>query len=153
MVTLRWFVVAAALAQAGCATIVPRSAQQLASAELQHVDEFRYQVPLPLAVTYRNTLAKARECWQQSTGIILSSTFFVEADAFDKDLGYARIAVRIDNLVPTVVTISPIDDGNTLVVARRMKMTGVHYASHKDLPHLRDWALGKPEPCRDRMLL
>lgn len=153
--TIRVLLLAALVATAaGCASIEPYSAQELASATPEHVDEFRYEVPLSVQASYRNTLGKARECWQQSTGILATTTFFVEADPFDAAVGHARIAVRVGRLVPTVVTLTPLAENRTLIVARRMKMRGaVHFASHKDLPHLEGWALGKPEPCRDRLLM
>ena len=149
----RFITAAAAIGLVGCAAIAPRSAQELASAPPEVVNEYRHQVDQPVALTYRNLLNKARECWQQSTGIILSTTFFVEADPYDPSLGYARISVRVKDLVPTVVTIRPEGDTRSLVIGRSMKMAGGAYQpSHRDLPNLHDWATGKPVECRDRML-
>lgn len=149
---MRLLILLAAIVLGGCASISPRSADELANASADAVDEYRYQVPLPVGMAYRNTLEKARECWQQTAGWPFPSTWFVDADAFDPAIGYARISVRIKQVVGTTVTLSPVSPDSTLIVGRGIKMSGGHIASHRDLPHLEAWALRRPVDCKDKLI-
>lgn len=141
-----------AIMVSGCAAISPKSSQELSDAPPEAVVERRFYEAVPVRLAYRNALEKARECWQQTGGFPFVAAWFVDADPYDPDVGYARIAVRVSGLVVTVVNLRPTSTESTDIVARAIKMSGGHHLSHRDLPYLGDWAAARPAKCQDRVL-
>lgn len=139
---------------AGCTTLdLSRSAKVLA-APPDTVVEARFLVPLPVATAYRNTVDKARECWQQSTGLLFTQTSSLELDPFDPVVGEARIAVRMERLVQAVVTFKPSGPAATDVLARVPKLGGTaHFFTQADVPFIGAWAAGTPAQCQFRFIL
>lgn len=146
---MRLLVAVLASALTACAAIHPTKSRDMVDAPAAAVIEVRHIVPVPVDIAYRRIVSKGRECWQQSTGLILTMTTLLETDPYDKDVGYALVAVRTGKLVPTIVQLRPAADGQTAIVGRSLKMPGTMYhLGEKDLPALDKWALGQAVDCK-----
>ena len=143
----------AAVSMTGC-VIAPMSPEALSSASAEQVHEVTFTVPVTVNAAYRNTLGKARECWQQTSGVILTQSFFVEGDPFDAELGFARVSVRTGSVVITSVTLKPDGPTSTTGVGRNVKVMGglAHHVGYLDLPNLAAWAEGRLVTCNDKLL-
>lgn len=151
---MQFFWGSAIFATAGCTTLDLRSAQNVLDAPLEKVVERRATVALPITKSYRNFLTKARECWQQSTGILSTESSTLEIDPFDDSVGYARVTVRMSGMVHAIVTMSPVDETTTLLVARQARLAGsASMWTEKDWPFVGQWAAGIHVACRFRFFL
>jgi uncharacterized lipoprotein YmbA len=146
--------VAAAALLAGCTSLDLARSDNLLTAPPDKVIEHRSTQPVPVAVAWRNTLTKARECWQQSSGIVFTASSSIEADPFDPAVGEARIAVRMERVVQAVVVLRPAGADATDVLARVPDLAGTaKFFTEYDLPNIGDWAAGKPVACGYRFIL
>lgn len=107
------------------------------------ISEIDVEVDVPVNVAHRNFLVKARECWHK-TGRV------VDADHYDKNIGYARISVRFpkeifhSGLYLTIVDFEPLD-GKTKV--HGISQTALQYDGLSDFPNFKQWAEGKDAAC------
>lgn len=144
----------AAALLAGCTSLDLSRSDNLLTAPPDKVLEHRSTAPVPIGVAWRNTLSKARECWQQSSGIVFTASSSIEADPFDPAVGEARIAVRMERVVQAVVVLRPAGADATDVLARVPDLAGTaKFFTEFDLPYIGDWAAGKPVACQYRFVL
>lgn len=140
----------------GCVTTLPKTSDGLAATEREDVSRHRFEVPVPVATAYRNTLRKARECWQQATSavpLLVTTTFIVEADPYDAGVGFARIAMRQGGrMVMAVVTLAPAGDAATRIEARAFVSPIGTSLGEADVPLMDKWALGQPVECQTKFL-
>lgn len=138
-------ILGAALVLAGCAS-PPNTPAELMNLQRDKVSEIRQTASVAVPVAYKNLLAKTQQCWRGYHRV-------VEADPFDPESGYARIALRTsgDMLVPrlvlTVIEIQPEGKNATLLTGRSLKGKGRTLVPQGDLPNLHLWAEGKDVAC------
>ncbi len=150
---MRTLFLAAAALLAGCSTLDMNRSDNLLTAQPEQVLEHRSTAPVPMGTAWRNTVTKARECWQQSTGILITVASTLELDAFDPAVGEARIAVRMERIIQAVVVLRPAGPDATEVLARVPDLSGTaKFFTEFDLPYIGQWAAGKPVDCQFRFL-